>query len=120
MKWRRRTFEVQMQLGPLAVDGFAAGNFGIRDVGRYRPSWSVTHLPTGLRLTPGNAGFANLDIAKTFAERMASLTDWGSLDAKVEDRALEGKMVTIWNELIALDTVKMFEKHYGPAHRRLG
>lgn len=117
MEWRRQTFEVQMQQGPVAVEGLVADNFGIRNIGRHRQSWSVIRLPTGLRLTPGNAGFANLDIAKTFAERMASLTDWGCLDAKAENHALGVKMVAIWNELIVLDTAKLLEKHYGTARR---
>ena len=104
MQWRSGIFEIQMQTGPKEVEGLIAGHFGIRDVGRYRSSWAVTHLPTGLRLTPGSAGFANLDIAKMFAERMASLVDWKSIDAEAENHTLEVQMVAIWNELIALDT----------------
>lgn len=118
MGWRRGTFEIRTQNGSKTAEGFVAGNFGIRDVGRYRSLWSVTHVPTGLRLTPGSAGFTNLDLAKAFAEKMASLADWSNLDAKAENRALEAQMVAIWNELIALDTVKALADHYNNPARR--
>jgi hypothetical protein len=110
--WRRGTFQIASGNGPETVEGIVAGNFGIRDAGYRRPSLVVTHLPTGLLLTPANAGFQDLGFAKMFVERLAGLADWSSVDPQAENRALEAQTVDIWNELIVLDTHK-FVARYG-------
>ena len=44
------------------------GAFGIRPEERQRPAWTVTHLPSGRRATPGSGSFTKL--AKEFAVRL--------------------------------------------------
>lgn len=113
--WREGTFEVATQEGRVAVNGLVSNDFGVRDAGRRRPIWTVTHLPTGELVTPRTAGFSNLDMAITFADRIASLPGWSSVADGTPNDELGYRVVTIWNELIALDMANTIVSHYGAA-----
>jgi len=73
--WQQKTFKIATQNGSEDVAGWVGGPFGIREIpGRWRSVWSVTHLTSGLRLTPGSgAGFSSIALAQAFAERLLTL-----------------------------------------------
>lgn len=103
--WRQKTFKIVTERGSEDVAGWIGGPFGIREVRRrWRSVWTVTHLNSGLRLTPGSgAGFSSIALAQTFAERLLPLTDWSAGRALADDHALAERVVAIWNALITLD-----------------
>jgi len=105
--WQQKTFKIATQNGSEDVAGWVGGPFGIREIpGRWRSVWSVTHLTSGLRLTPGSgAGFSSIALAQAFAERLLPLADWSAGPALADDLALAERVVAIWNELITLDVV---------------
>ena len=74
--WREGSFEIATQDGQFIVNGFVSEEFGIRDAGRRYPAWTVTHLASGKLVTPGAAGFTQLEMAMAFASRVAALSDW--------------------------------------------
>jgi len=90
-----------------------SGAFGIRLEARRRPVWSVTHLASGLRATPGGTGFCNVELAKVFAERLMALTDWSCIDPTTDNEQLGDQVAAIWNELISQDVRKTLSQHYG-------
>jgi len=116
-QWREGSFEIAAQDGRVVVKGFVSDEFGIRDVGRRRPIWTVTHRASGTLVTPGTAGFSQLEMAVAFADRIAALTDWSCIDGKAHDRELGFEVMAIWNELIALDMAKTLTDHYGASAR---
>jgi hypothetical protein len=118
-QWRRNEFSISTGNGRQIVDGFVCGAFGIRLEERRRPVWSVTHLPSGLRATPGGTGFSNVELAKAFAERLMALTDWSCIDRNSANEQLGGQVAAIWNELIMQDVAKTFSQHYGHELDRL-
>jgi len=118
-EWRRGSFSITTGNGRQIVDGLVCGAFGIRLEERRRPVWSVTHLASGLRATPGGTGFSNLELAKAFAERLMALTDWSHLDGNTANEQLGEQVVAIWNELITQDVAKTFSNHYGRKLHRL-
>ena len=103
--WQPGQLEIKTASGPETVSGLLGGPFGIREESRrWRSVLTVTHLASGLRLTPGaGAGFLDLALAKEFAERLLPLADWSGGGALAEDEALATKVVGIWNGLIARD-----------------
>jgi hypothetical protein len=103
--WQQKTFKIVTESGSEEVAGWVGGPFGIREVPRrWRSVWTVTHLTSGLRLTPGSgAGFSSIALAQTFAERLLPLTDWSAGRALADDHALAERVVAIWNALITLD-----------------
>ena len=103
--WQLGRLEIKTANRPETVSGLLGGPFGIREEPqRWRSVWTVTHLASGLRLTPGaGAGFLDLALAKEFAERLLPLADWSGGGAVAEDEALAAKVVGIWNDLIARD-----------------
>jgi hypothetical protein len=105
ISWQPGRFEIKTANGPEAVSGLVGGPFGIRQQQRrWRPVWTVTHLASGLRTTPGTGGgFLDLALAKEFAERLLPLADWSAAGALGDDEALAMKAAGIWNELIARD-----------------
>src|SRR5262245_65974029 len=103
--WQQKTFNIVTESGSEDAAGWVGGPFGIREVPRrWRPVWTVSHLTSGLRLTPGSgAGFSNIASAQAFAERLLPLADWSAGPALADDLALAERVVAIWNELITLD-----------------
>lgn len=85
-QWREGSFRIATRDDWVAVKGFVSDEFGIRDAGRRHPTWTVTHLASGMLVTPGNAGFSRREMAIAFADRIAALTDWSCIDAKAHDR----------------------------------
>jgi hypothetical protein len=117
--WRQDSFSISTGNGPEVVDGIVCGAFGIRLEVRRRPIWTVTHLASGMRATPGGAGISNLELAKVFAERLMTLADWSRLDRNKANEQLGDQVVAIWNELITRDVAQTFCNHYGPELDRL-
>jgi hypothetical protein len=105
--WQQKTFQVVTESDSENVAGWVGGPFGIREVPRrWRSVWTVTHLTSGLRLTPSSgAGFSSIALAQAFAERLLPLADWSAGRALADDLALAERVVAIWNELITLDVV---------------
>lgn len=105
--WQPGSFQIMTPNGPEQVDGLVGGPFGLRrEPRRWRPVWTVTHLATGLRLSPGNgAGFCDLALAQEFAERVLPLADWSAGTALRSDHAVAKQMIAIWNELIERDVM---------------
>ena len=103
--WQPGHFEIKTANGSEPVSGLVGSPFGIRqEQRRWRPVWTVTHLASGLRATPGaGAGFLDLALAKEFAERLLPLADWNAAGALADDEALAMKAAGIWNDLIARD-----------------
>lgn len=103
--WQSSHFEIKTDNGSEPVSGLVGGPFGIRQKPRrWRPVWTVTHLASGLRATPGaGAGFLDLALAKEFAERLLPLADRNAAGALADHNALAIKAAGIWNELIARD-----------------
>ena len=95
--WQPGRFEIKTANGPVPVTGLVGGPFGIRqEPRRWRPAWTVTHLASGLRATPGaGAGFLDLTLAKEFAERLLPLADWNAAGALADDEALAMKAASI-------------------------
>ena len=118
-EWRRDSFSISTGNGGQIVDGFVCGTFGIRLEERRRPVWSVTHLASGLRVTPGGAGFSKVELAKAFAERLMALTDWSHIDRNAANEHLADQVAAIWNELITQDVAETFFDHYGHELDRL-
>jgi hypothetical protein len=118
-QWQRDSFSISTGSGRQIVDGLVCGAFGIRLEERRRPVWSVTHLPSGLRATPGGTGFCNVELAKAFAERLMALTDWSCIDRNTANEQLGGQVAAIWNESIMQDVAKTFSDHYGHELDRL-
>ena len=122
--WQLGQFEIKTANGSEPVRGLVGGPFGIRQESRrWRPVWTVTHLPSGLRVTPGpGAGFLDLALAKEFSERLLPLADWCTAGALADDGALAMKVVSIWNELIARDVAaanaQMFTVYSQPSGGR--
>jgi len=86
---------------------------GIRLEERRRPVWSVAHLPSGRRATPGGGSFTNLDLAKEFAVLLMGMADWDNIDGDAANKQLGSQVVAIWDELIARDVVTTFSNQYG-------
>ena len=95
------------------------GAFGIRLEERRRPAWTVTHLPSGMRATPGGGGFTNLELAKEFAVRLMGMADFNKIDRDAANEHLGGQVAAIWNELIVRDVVTSFANHCGGLERLL-
>jgi hypothetical protein len=107
LQWEPRSFSIATPNGSTPVEGIVCGPFGLHVKEGRRPVFGVTHLPSGMRATPGGgAGFTNLEMAQVFAERLMGLADWNRIDQKTADERLAVEVVAIWNELIALDTAK--------------
>lgn len=111
-RWREASFEIATQDCQMVVNGFVSDEFGIRDAGCRRPVWTVTHLASGMLVTPGAAGFHQLEMAMAFADRVAALADWSRVDRQAFGRELGIQVVAIWNELIALDMAKVITDCY--------
>ncbi len=81
------------------LTGLVSDVFGIYDVGGRREHWTVTHNPTGLKLTVGN-GFLAVESAKEFVEKISPKADWKTLGPgnPPPDLGME-----IWNEMIVED-----------------
>ena len=107
IEWQQQTFKITTENGSEDVSGWVGGPFGIREVPRrWQSVWTVTHLASGLRLTPGSgAGFSSITLAQAFAERLLSLADWSAGGAIAQDHVLAERVVAIWNELITLDVL---------------
>ncbi len=105
--WQPGTFRIMTPNGPEHVEGLAGGPFGLRrELRRWRPVWTATHLATGLRISLGNgAGFNDLALAQEFAERVLPLADWNTGLALMADNAVADQVIAIWNELIERDVV---------------
>ena len=105
--WQQQTFKITTEDGSEVVSGWVRGPFGVREMPRrWRSIWTVTHLASGLRLTPGSgAGFSSIMLAQAFAERLLPLADWTIGRAVADDHALAERVVAIWNELITLDVM---------------
>ena len=112
-RWREGSFEIVTQDGQMLVNGFVSGEFGIRDAGGRRPVWTVTHLASGTLVTPGTAGFHQIEMAMAFADRIAALADWSRIDRQAPGRELGFQVMVIWNELIVLDMAKVITDCYG-------
>ena len=110
--WREGSFGIATQDGQLVVNGFVSEEFGIRDAGCRYPLWTVTHLASGKLVTPGTAGFSQLEMAMAFASRVAALFDWNRIDGQAPGRELGLQVMAIWNELIALDMAKTLNDRY--------
>ena len=105
--WRQQTFRIVTENGSKDAAGWVCGPFGIRQAaGRWRPFWTVTHLASGLLLTPGGTGFSSMTLAQEFAKKLLPLADWGADSALSADGTLAEQVVAIWNELITLDVVR--------------
>lgn len=117
--WQPGHFEIKTANGSELVSGLVGGPFGIRqEPRRWRPVWTVTHLASGLRATPGaGAGFLDLVLAKEFAECLLALADWNAAGALADDEALAMKVAGIWNDLIARDVAAANEQIFA-AHSR--
>jgi hypothetical protein len=112
-QWREGSFEIATQDGQVVVNGFVSDEFGIRNAGCRRPAWTVTHLASGMLVTPGTAGFHQLEMAMAFADRVAALADWSRTDRRAPGRELGFQVMAIWNELIVLDMAKVITDCYG-------
>jgi len=110
--WQPGHFEIKTANESEPVSGLVGGPFGLRqEPRRWRPVWTVTHLASGLRATPGaGAGFLDLALAKEFAERLLPLADWNAAGAFADDEALAMKAAGIWNDLIARDVAAANEQ----------
>ena len=110
--WQPGHFEIKTANGSEPVSGLVGGPFGIRQAPRrWRLVWTVTHLASGLRATPGaGAGFLDLALAKEFAERLLALADWNAAGAFADDEALAMNAPGIWNDLIARDVAAANEQ----------
>ncbi len=112
IQWEKGSFRIATQDGRAVVEGLVSDEFGIRDAGRRRPIWTVTHLASGMLITPGAAGFSQREMAIAFAERIAALAGWNCSDRNAPDSKLGIEVVAIWNELIALDLAETVADHY--------
>ena len=105
--WRQQTFRIVTENGSKDAAGWVSGPFGIRQAaGRWRSFWTVTHLASGLLLTPGGTGFSSMALAQAFAEQLRPLADWSAGSALAADSTLADRVVAIWNKLITLDVVR--------------
>ena len=120
-QWRERSFAIITRDGLMVVDGLVRGAFGIRCQGRHRSIWTVTHLPSGCKVTPGTSGFCNLELAKAFADRLAGFADWSRIDSDTPCPNLGQQVAAIWNELIARDmAVTVLESNSNMPRQSLG
>ena len=117
--WQPGSFQVMTPNGPEHAEGLIGGPFGIRqEPRRWRPVWTVSHLATGLRVTPGNgAGFIDPALAQEFANRLLPLADWSTGRALADNRALAEQVVAIWNELIMRDVAAVNAQSYAMLSR---
>lgn len=118
-EWRQRWFRISRRNGSELVEGIVCGAFGIRLEERRRPVWTVTHLPSDRRATPGGGSFTNLELAKEFAVRLLGMADWNNIDRDAANKQLGSQVVAIWNELIARDVATTFANRYGVDPQRL-
>ena len=124
--WQPGRFEIKTANGSELVSGLLGGPFGIREEPRrWRSVWTVTHLASGLRVTPGaGAGCLDLALAREFAERLLPLADWSARGALAEDGGLATKVVGIWNDLIARDVAaanaQIFAAYSQPSGKSAG
>ncbi len=107
MDWASGKFSIVTTEGKKTVTGLASDVFGIYDVGARRAYWAVTHIPTGLKLTPGK-GVLAVDSAKHFVERISPKADWKTLDPSNPPPDLGMAVTEIWNEMIVEDSVRMW------------
>jgi hypothetical protein len=112
-EWRYGSFRISTRDASEVVEGLVCGAFGIRLERRRRPVWTVTHLASGMRATPGGGSFTNLELAKEFVARLMDIADWSKIDRDAANEQLGSQVVAIWNELIARDVVTTFADHYG-------
>ena len=105
--WRQQMFRIVTQNDSEVATGWVCGPFGIRQAaGQWRLFWTVTHLASGMLLTPGGGtGFSSMAMAQAFAEKLLPLADWSADRALTADDTLAERVVAIWNELITLDVI---------------
>lgn len=106
MDWKSGSFCIVTSEGEKTVTGLVSDVFGIYDVGERREYWVVTHIPTGLKLTPGK-GFLAVESAKHFVERISPKADWKTLNPSNPPPDLGMAVTEIWNEMIVEDSVRM-------------
>ncbi len=106
MDWESGGFRIVTTEGEKTVSGLVSGVFGIHDVGERRECWAVTHIPTGLKLTPGK-GFLVVESAKRFVEKISPRADWKTLGPSDPPLDLGMAVAEIWNEMIVEDSVRM-------------
>ncbi len=58
MDWASGKFSIETTEGERTVTGLVSDVFGIYEAGERREYWVVTHIPTGLKLTPGKGFLA--------------------------------------------------------------
>jgi len=106
MDWESGKFSIATTEGEETVTGLVSDVFGIHDVGERREYWGVTHIPTGLRLTPGK-GFLAVESAKRFVEKILPKADWKTLSPSNSPPDLSMAVAEIWNKTIVEDSVRM-------------
>lgn len=106
MDWESGKFSIVTTEGEKTVTGLVSDVFGIHDVGERREHWAVTHIPTGLKLTPSK-GFLAVESAKRFVEKILSRADWKTLSPNNPPPDLVMSVTEIWNEMIVEDCVRM-------------
>ena len=106
MDWASGKFSIETTEGEKAVTGLVSDVFGIYDLGERREYWAVTHIPTGLKLTPGK-GFLAVESAKHFVEEISPKADWKTLNPSNPPPDLGMAVTEIWNEMIVEDSVRM-------------
>lgn len=106
MDWESGKFRIVTTEGEKTVTGLTSDVFGIYDVGERREYWAVTHIPTGLKLTPGK-GFLAVESAERFVEKISLKADWKTLSPSNPPPDLSVAVTEIWNEMIVEDSVRM-------------
>lgn len=106
MDWESRKFITVTAEGEKTVTGLVSDVFGIHNIGERREHWTVTHIPTGIKLTPGK-GFLAVESAKRFVEKISPRADWKTLSPSNPPPDLGMAVTEIWNEMIFEDSVRM-------------
>ena len=106
MDWESGDFRIVTTEGKKTVSGLVSDVFGIHDVGERRECWSVTHIPTGIKLIPGE-GFLVVESAEHFVEKISRKADWKSVDPSNPPPNLVETVMDIWNEMIVDDSLRM-------------
>lgn len=106
MDWESSRFSIVTTEGEKTVNGLVNGAFGIHGVGEIREHWTVTHIPTGLKLTRGK-GFLAVESAKTFVDKISQKANWESISSGNPPRDLGMAVTEIWNEVVVEDCLRM-------------
>jgi len=92
--WKPKKINIVGTVGPRTVDAFASGLLAVRPNDEdYDFNFTITHIPSGLRIFPNrnliasHAGFKTRRAAQTFAEKLLRICDWKTIHHKRNTKA---------------------------------